>query len=74
MALQDIVIETIFGGKNSVQGPPWLNVLFAGLKTMSPSIHKKDNSARNEEAHWLIFHNARITFQSANLAMSLARC
>ena len=39
VALQDIVIETILGGKNSVQGPLLLKLLFVGLKTMSPSIH-----------------------------------
>ena len=36
--LQDIVIETILGGKNSVQGPLLLKLLFVDLKTMSPSI------------------------------------
>ena len=37
--LQDIVIQTILDGKNSVQGPILLKLLFVGFKTMSPSIH-----------------------------------
>ena len=36
--LQDIVIATILGGKNSVQGPLWQKLLFVGLKSMYPSI------------------------------------
>ena len=31
-SLQDIVIETILGGKNSVQGPLLLKLLIIGLK------------------------------------------
>ena len=38
-SLQDIVIERILGGKNSVLGPLLLKLLFASLKKMSPSIH-----------------------------------
>ena len=34
-----IVIETFLGGKNIVQGPLLLKLLFVGLKTMSPSNH-----------------------------------
>ena len=60
-SLQHIVTETILGRKNSVQGPLLLKLLFLGLKTMSPSIHYKDNTARNKEAHWLIFDNALIS-------------
>ena len=37
--LQDIVNEIILGKKNSVQGPLLLQLLFAGLETMSQSIH-----------------------------------
>ena len=40
-SLQDIVIETILCGKNSVQGPLSLKLLFVGL------IHQKDNAERN---------------------------
>ena len=36
--LQDIVIETMLGGENSVQGPLLLKLLFVGFKTMSPSV------------------------------------
>ena len=36
--LQDIVIETMLGRKNSVQGPLLLKFLFVGLKTMSLSV------------------------------------
>ena len=39
--LQDIVIETMLGGKSSVQGPFLLKLLFVGLKTMSPSVTAK---------------------------------
>ena len=39
MSLQDIVIETILGRKNSVQGPLLLKLLFVSLKTISPLIH-----------------------------------
>ena len=35
--LLDIVIETLLGGKNSVQGPLLLNLLFVDIKTKSPS-------------------------------------
>ena len=37
--LQDIVIVTVLGGKNSVQGSLLLKLLLIGLKTMSPSVH-----------------------------------
>ena len=37
--LQDIVIVTILGGKNSVQGPLLLKLVFVGLKTMSLYVH-----------------------------------
>ena len=36
--VQDIVIETILGGINIVQGALLLKLLFVGLKTISPSI------------------------------------
>ena len=39
MSLQDIVIETILGRKNSVQGPVLLKLLFVSLKRMSQLIH-----------------------------------
>ena len=38
-SLQDIVIEAILDGKNIVQGPLLLELLFVGIETMSPSIH-----------------------------------
>ena len=38
--LQYIVIETMLGGKNSVQGPLLLKLLFVVLKTMSPTTAK----------------------------------
>ena len=38
-SLQDIVIKTILGRKNRVQGPLLLKLLFVGLKTIPPSIH-----------------------------------
>ena len=37
--LQDNGIETILGGKNSIQGPLLLKLLFVGLKRMPQSIH-----------------------------------
>ena len=40
-ALQNIVIETMLGRENSVQGPLFLKLLFVGLKTMSPSVTAK---------------------------------
>ena len=39
IVLQDIVIETMLGRKNSVQGPLLLKLLFVGLETISPLIH-----------------------------------
>ena len=38
LTLQDIVIVTMLGRKNSVQGPLLLKFLFVGAKTMSPSV------------------------------------
>ena len=35
-SLQDIVIETMLGGDNIVQGPPLLKLLFVDLQTMFP--------------------------------------
>ena len=40
ISLQDIVIETMLGGKNSIQGPLWLKLLFV-VKTMSPFVTTK---------------------------------
>ena len=60
-ALQDVVIERMLGGKNYVQGPLLLKLLFVGLKTMSPSILWKDNTARNKGAHWLSFCNVLLS-------------
>ena len=40
-SLQDIVIERVLGGENSLQGPLLLTLLFVGLKTMSPSVTAK---------------------------------
>ena len=47
LSLQDIVIETMLGRKNSVQGPLMLNILFVGLKTMSPSVTAKHSAHCN---------------------------
>ena len=41
IVLQDIVIETMLGRKNRVQGPLLLKLLFVGLKTMSPFVTAK---------------------------------
>ena len=48
ITLQDIVIETMLGRKNSVQGPRLLKSLFIGFKTISPSVTAK------HPAHWNI--------------------
>ena len=45
MSLQGIVIETILGRKNSVQGPLLLKLLFVSLKKMSPLIHQKEQGS-----------------------------
>ena len=45
IVLQDIVIETMLGRKNSVQGPLLLKLLFVGLKTNVPICHSKVLSA-----------------------------
>ena len=36
--LRDIVIETMLGRKNSLQGPLLLKLLFVGYKTLSLSV------------------------------------
>ena len=45
VSVQDIVIETILGRKNSVQGPLLLKLLFVSLKIMSPLIHQKEQGS-----------------------------
>ena len=59
--LRDMTIETILGRKNIVQYPLLLKLLIVGLKTVSPSIHSKDNTARNKEGHWLSFYNVLVS-------------
>ena len=46
-SLEDIVVKRMLGGKNSVQGPLVLKLLFVGLKTMSPSVTEKHPAHRN---------------------------
>ena len=66
IVLQDIVIETMLGRKNSVQGPLLLKLLFVGLKTMSPFVTAK------YFLHCVLFKVSimctYITFQSGNLS------
>ena len=46
-SLKDIEIERMLGGKNSVQGPLLLKLLFAGLKTMPPLVTAKHHAHCN---------------------------
>ena len=61
VTLQEFVIESILGGKNSVQGPLLLKLLIVSLITMSPSIHRKENTARNKEVRLLSFYNVLVS-------------
>ena len=65
ISLQDTVLKTILGGRNSVQGPFLLKSLFVGLKTMSPSIHYKyNNTARSQEAYWLSLYHMLVSLNN----------